>query len=79
LIDYDTDTGLAEVDVKNRFAVGDELELIMPGGNQCFTLALMRDKDGNPTDVAPGSGHRVRIPLPTNNYAMGLLAVNVVS
>jgi putative protease len=24
----------------------------------------MRDRDGLPVNVAPGSGHRVRIPLP---------------
>jgi putative protease len=56
--------GLAEIEVKNRFAVGDRLELIHPGGNQEIALDDMRDKDGRPITVAPGSGHRVRIPLP---------------
>ena len=77
LVAYDGDTGLAEVDVKNRFAVGDELELIMPGGNRRFRLETMHDLEGRPTDVAPGSGHRVRIPLPGAEGAMGLLAVNL--
>jgi putative protease len=68
---------LAEVDVKNRFQVGDQLELIMPGGNHSFRLDLMQDMTGKSTDVAPGSGHHVRIPLPTEECTMGLLAVNL--
>jgi putative protease len=77
LVAYDAATGLAEVDVKNRFQVGDQLELIMPGGNHSFRLDLMQDMTGKSTDVAPGSGHHVRIPLPTEECTMGLLAVNL--
>ena len=77
LLSYDDSTGLAEVDVKNRFAVGDELELITPSGNQTFRLREMRDMQGGVTSVAPGSGHRVQIPLPSANCAMALLAVNL--
>lgn len=40
--------GLAEVRVKNRFAVGDHLELMTPGGNFHFDLAQLRDRQGNP-------------------------------
>jgi putative protease len=43
LVAYDSATGYAEVDVKNRFSVGDELELIMPGGNRTFRLDEMFD------------------------------------
>lgn len=74
---YDAEAGMAEIDVKNRFAVGDELELILPGGNRRFRLADMTDMDGNPVDVAPGSGHRVRIPVAGGNLEMGLLALNL--
>ena len=31
---YDADKGLAEIMVKNKFAVGDSLEIISPQGNQ---------------------------------------------
>lgn len=79
LVAYDAGTGLAEVDVKNRFEVGDELELIVPGGSRSFRLELMQDTQGRPTEVAPGSGHRVRIPLPDGECAMGLLAVNLTA
>ncbi|MGV6825887.1 MAG: prephenate-dependent tRNA uridine(34) hydroxylase TrhP [bacterium] len=50
------------LDVKNRFSVGDELELVTPAGNQRFTLTDMKDKKGNPIDVAPGSGWQVWVP-----------------
>ena len=73
LVAYDADTGMAEVDVKNRFQVGDQLELIMPGGNHSFRLDLMQDMAGKSTDVAPGSGYHVRIPLPTEADARCLL------
>ena len=55
--------GWAEIDVKNRFAVGDQIEVIHPGGNQIFTLRQMKSSEGLPLDIAPGSGHRVLIEL----------------
>ncbi len=55
--------GWATIDVKNRFAVGDQLEVIHPSGNRTVTLASMQAQDGSAITVAPGSGHLVRIPL----------------
>lgn len=55
--------GWAEVEVKNRFAVGDRLEVIHPGGNHTMTLERMQALDGSAISVAPGDGHRVRIAL----------------
>jgi len=52
------------VDVKNRFEAGDRLQLMTTNGNISFTLPTITDKNGVSTDVAPGSGHRVKIPLP---------------
>ncbi len=65
---------MAHIDVKNKFAVGDELELILPTGNRTFRLENMLDMDGNPMDEAPGGGYRVQIPLDGQDYEMGLLA-----
>jgi putative protease len=76
LVAYDSETGMAEVDVKNRFAVGDELELIAPGGNRVFRLRDMLDMNGQATEIAPGSGHRVQIALDAAECEMGLLARN---
>ncbi|MDX9995009.1 MAG: U32 family peptidase [Rhodocyclaceae bacterium] len=71
--------GLAEIDVKNRFAVGDRLEIIHPAGNAVVTVERMEKVGAGGTasagpaanmgmaiamDVAPGNGHVVRIPLP---------------
>ena len=77
LVAYDHATGMAEVEVKNKFSVGDELELIMPGGNRSFRLQEMHDMDGQPTDVAPGSGYRVQIPVENGECELGLLACNL--
>ncbi|MDI6745673.1 MAG: U32 family peptidase [Rhodocyclaceae bacterium] len=60
--------GLAEIEVKNRFAVGDQLELIHPAGNSTLRVAHMHkvgaDGTASAVTTAPGSGHRVLIPLP---------------
>lgn len=52
------------VEVKNRFCVGDQLELMTPSGNHSFALNSPLDRHGQPTGVAPGTGHVVRIPKP---------------
>ena len=55
--------GWAEVETKNRFAVGDLLEIIHPGGNRTVRLEQMRGLEGEELQVASGSPLRVRIPL----------------
>ena len=72
--DYHVDTGMVDVEVKNKFAVGDSLELILPGGNKRFVLEQLEDQQGVPMEVVPGGGYRVRIPLAAEDHAMGLLA-----
>ncbi len=70
--------GLAEVQVKNRFAVGDHLELMTPGGNFHFDLSELRDRKGQPIQVAPGDGHTVYLPVPEQaDLAFGLLMRDV--
>ena len=54
------------IDVKNKFAVGDQLELINPAGNLRFSANVMENRKGEPMEYAPGSGHVVRIPKPDN-------------
>jgi len=60
---YDKDSGLLKIDVKNKFHVGDNLELMTPTGNIQFNLSNMIDKKGHKMDYAPGSGHIVDIPV----------------
>jgi putative protease len=64
ILAWDAPRKLALIEVKNRFSVGDRLELIHPSGNQRFALARMQNIDGGEIGVAPGNGHRVWIPLP---------------
>ena len=58
--DVDAD-GWATVDVKNRFALGDTLEIIHPRGNQLIVLDQMKRKNEF-VDVAAGNGIQVQIP-----------------
>ena len=71
---FDSGTGQAEILVKNKFAVGDRLELILPQGNQDITLTGMTDKDGQSLLEAPGGGWEVRIHLPVPEAGQGLIA-----
>lgn len=62
-----------KVDVKNRFVVGDVLELMTTSGNITFELTEILDKKGNPILEAKGSGHVVEIPVPADvdmHYAL---------
>ncbi|MXS79091.1 U32 family peptidase [Nitrosomonas sp. JL21] len=60
---FDAANGMAEILVKNRFQVGDRLEIIHPTGNYTIELSQMLDARGQAVSLAPGSGHRVKIPL----------------
>jgi U32 family peptidase len=64
VVAYDAARGLAEVAVKNKFAVGDRLEVVLPGGNAEVRIEAMQGAEGQGVDVAPGSGHRIWLPLP---------------
>lgn len=55
---------MALVEVKNKFSLGDSLELMTPAGNVNFRLEQMENQKGQPTSVAPGNGHFVWIPVP---------------
>ncbi|WDY59892.1 prephenate-dependent tRNA uridine(34) hydroxylase TrhP [Pseudomonas sp. PSKL.D1] len=66
--------GLAEVKVKNRFAVGDHLELMTPASNYHFALEYMGGSHQQAVQVAPGDGHTVYLPVPEQvPLAYGLL------
>jgi putative protease len=70
---FDAATGLAELEVKNKFAVGDRLELLTPAGSHPFRLDAMQDLAGRPLAEAPGGGWRVRVPLPVGEATLGLV------
>ncbi len=66
VIGRNSETGLVEIDVKNKFLVGDQLELMTPQGNITFTLENMLNKKGEAITDAKGSGHQVSIELDTD-------------
>lgn len=67
VLDYDASREVLDIEVKNRFEVGDSMELMLPGGNRRFTLAHIENQRGEGVHAAPGSGHRVRVPVPGMN------------
>ena len=58
--------GWLTINVKNQFRVGDTLELLTPAGRSRFVAREMETTNGEATTRAPGSGHVVRIPQPTD-------------
>ncbi|WP_130803009.1 tRNA 5-hydroxyuridine modification protein YegQ [Acinetobacter ihumii] len=67
-----------KIDVKNRFDVGDALELMTPQGNISFILTEILDSKGRQIDSAKGSGHLVEIPLDSSiNIKYALLVRNL--
>ena len=55
--------GWVQVETKNRFAVGDTLEIIHPSGNRKVQLTQMHNTEGQPIEVAQGNPLKVWIPL----------------
>lgn len=63
------------IDVKNKFSVGDEVELMTPSANYHFIITDMMTTNNKVILVAPGSGHKVKIKIPSSiqNATLGLL------
>jgi len=61
---YDRNTGVAEIEQRNRFEVGDEIEVLRPKGKH-FTqiVTWMEDDAGNGITEAPHPQMTVRIPV----------------
>ncbi len=74
VLSYDRASGIGEIDVKNRFAVGDRLQLVTPSGNEDIVVENMEDRYGKQMDAAPGSGYFVRMQLPASADDQSLLA-----
>lgn len=77
VLSFDAARGLAEVNVRNRFSVGDWLEIIHPSGNHDVQLTHMENAEAQAMAVAPGSGHTVWLPLPES--AVGAFVARYVS
>ena len=53
-----------QVNARNKFSVGDKLEIIHPSGNFNVQITLMQNADGESVQAALGSGHTVWLDLP---------------
>ena len=63
VIDIDIEKNAVLIDVKNKFSIGDNLELVTPEGNISFQLKTMTDKKGQIIECAAGSSYEVWVPL----------------
>jgi putative protease len=71
VIDSDPAQGRITVEVKNRFAVGDQMELMTPEGNTRFRLESIENiANGVGLLVAPGDGYRVSLPVPESVWPL---------
>ncbi len=64
---------MARINVRNRFELGDEMELISPDKTIPFTLNKMFTTDGKPLDTAHGGGQDVVIVVPDKAGEYNLL------
>ncbi|MFC1751447.1 tRNA 5-hydroxyuridine modification protein YegQ, partial [Pseudomonadota bacterium] len=74
---YDKERKMMEVDVKNKFAVGDDLEIMLPQGNKRIKLEHMENFFTGSMDVAPGGGYQVKIPWDDENVSLGLITKQI--
>jgi len=74
ILSYDKNSGIAEIDVKNKFSVGDKLQLLTPTGNEDITVEAMENQYGEKMEAALGSGYFVKMQLPESATDQSLLA-----
>jgi putative protease len=63
-VGFDAARGMVQVNARNKFSVGDTLEIIHPSGNFDVQIRRMQNAEGEPVQSALGSGHTVWIDLP---------------
>ncbi|MDK2804846.1 U32 family peptidase [Thermoanaerobacterium thermosaccharolyticum] len=63
VLDYDEENGIAIVEQRNRFFLGDEVEIIGPHDMFTEVINRMYDADGNEIEVAPHPQMIVKIPF----------------
>jgi len=74
IVAYDAEKGLADIAVKNRFAVGDRLEIIHPSGNRDLVVETLFNKHNESVTEAAGSGIHVRLPIAQGNLSNAMVA-----
>ena len=67
-----------EIDVKNKFCVGDSIEIMTPAGNMTMVLSQMQDSYNRPIEAALGSGWIARIPNPFKDLEADVLKFGLI-
>ncbi|MFX4263207.1 peptidase U32 family protein [Pelotomaculum propionicicum] len=70
---YDADAGMAVVEQRNRFAVGDDVEIMIPRGETLRQkITRIIDEEGNSVEAAPHPQQVVLVPIdrPVPDYAI---------
>jgi U32 family peptidase len=74
IVAYDAEHGLASIEARNKFGVGDKLQIIHPSGNQDIVVETMLNKKGEPIQEASGSGYFVKVPVQAANLQNAMVA-----
>lgn len=74
VVAYDSRTGLADIQARNKFGVGDRLQIIHPSGNQELRVERMFNKKGEEIQEASGSGYFVRVPVAAQDLKNAMVA-----
>jgi putative protease len=74
IVAYDAEKGLADIEARNKFAVGDRLQIIHPTGNQELVVEQMFNKKGENVLEASGSGYFVRVPMVATDLGNAMVA-----
>jgi len=74
IVAYDAEKGLADIEARNKFAVGDCLQIIHPSGNQELVVEQMFNKKGDNIQEASGSGYFVRLPIVARDLSNAMVA-----
>ncbi|MCS6122287.1 tRNA 5-hydroxyuridine modification protein YegQ [Shewanella baltica] len=70
--------GLAEIEVKNKFSVGDSVELMTLQGNISLTIEQLENRKAEAVAAGLGSGHTVYLPVPKEvDLSHGILLRNL--
>jgi putative protease len=74
VVAYDAEKGLADIEARNKFAVGDRLQVIHPTGNRELVVESMFNKKGENIHEASGSGYFVRLPIAAGDLRNAMVA-----
>ncbi|AEG31876.1 prephenate-dependent tRNA uridine(34) hydroxylase TrhP [Thiomicrospira cyclica] len=66
------------IDVKNKFCVGDSIEIMTPAGNMTMVLDQMLDKHNHAIEAALGSGWIAKIPNPFKSLSPDVLVFGLL-